>query len=429
MGKHSYGMRMTGLLTVLVIVFNLAVMPVAAQKEAEDLTLYAGAAVLMDADSGRVLYEKNGKEKMPMASTTKIMTCIVALENGNLNDTVTASAYAASQPKVHLGMRKGRQYRLEDLLYSLMLESHNDSAVAIAEHIGGAHLKMAETAQRSKEESQKAVAAFIGMMNQKARDIGCFDTFFITPNGLDAEMTDAEGKSRIHSTTAADLANIMRYCIGQSTHSEQFLAITRTASYSFGDLESKQQHSCTNHNAFLQMMDGALSGKTGFTNGAGYCYVGALEQNGKRFTVALLACGWPNHKTWKWQDTRQLMQYGLDQYEFCSFETPQEALSFQKIAVENAQTERIGQEAFVQVELTSQPYGLLMKKEEQIEIRLEKEELLTAPVTIGTKVGSVSYLVDGRVWKIDEIRTVQEAEAIDYQWCFLMVVKYFLLKS
>lgn len=102
-----------------------------------DITLYAKSAVLMDADSGRVLYEKNGYEHMPNASTTKIMTCILALEQGNLEDEVKVSSYAASMPKVRLGMDANDTFRLGDLLYSLMLESHNDSAVAIAEHIAG----------------------------------------------------------------------------------------------------------------------------------------------------------------------------------------------------------------------------------------------------------------------------------------------------
>ena len=98
--------------------------------------LYAQAAVLMDASSGRVLYEKNGEEVLAMASTTKIMTCIIALENADLEEMVDVSAYAASMPKVKMYIKKGERYRLGDLLYSLMLESHNDSAVAIAEHIG-----------------------------------------------------------------------------------------------------------------------------------------------------------------------------------------------------------------------------------------------------------------------------------------------------
>ena len=131
-------------------------------------SLYATSAVLMDADSGRILYEKNGFEKRPMASTTKIMTCILALEKGNAEDIVTASAYAASRPKVHLGVTEGETFRFGDLLYSLMLESHNDAAVMIAEHLGG------------------SVEGFADMMNAKAGELGCEDTYFITPNGLDA---------------------------------------------------------------------------------------------------------------------------------------------------------------------------------------------------------------------------------------------------
>ena len=106
-------------------------------KEEEPKQLYAQSAVLMDADSGRVLFEKNGYEQKAMASTTKIMTCILALEKGKPDQIVTVSENAARQPRVHLGMANGEQFYLRDLLYSLMLESHNDSAVAIAEQVGG----------------------------------------------------------------------------------------------------------------------------------------------------------------------------------------------------------------------------------------------------------------------------------------------------
>lgn len=109
----------------------------------------------MDADSGRILFAKNGQEQRAMASTTKIMTCILALENGDLSDEVAVSAEAASQPAVRLGMEEGQRFYLKDLLYSLMLESHNDSAVAVAEHIGG------------------SVEGFASMMNKKAMELGC----------------------------------------------------------------------------------------------------------------------------------------------------------------------------------------------------------------------------------------------------------------
>lgn len=187
-------------------------------------------------------------------------------------------------PEVKLHIREGEQYRLKDLCYSLMLESHNDSAVAIAEHVGG------------------SVEAFAAMMNQKARDLGCYHTYFITPNGL-----DASDKSGVHSTTAEDLARIMRACMER----EDFLAITREPSWSFSDLSGTRHFTVNNKNAFLHMMEGALTGKTGFTNGAGYCYAGALERDGRRLIAVVLACGWPSNRTWKWSDTQKLMNYGL----------------------------------------------------------------------------------------------------------------------
>ena len=136
---------------------------------AEEPKLYAKAAVLMDADTGRVLYGRAPDEALPMASTTKIMTLILALEYGNPDDVVTVSSYAAKMPEVRLGLHAGDRYVLQDLLYSMMLESHNDSACAVAEQVGG------------------SVEAFAQMMNRKAAEIGLHDTYFITPNGLDAE--------------------------------------------------------------------------------------------------------------------------------------------------------------------------------------------------------------------------------------------------
>ena len=135
-------------------------------QDQPNFSLYAKSAVLMDAENGRVLYEKNGYEHMPNASTTKIMTCILALEQGDLESEVKVSSYAASMPQVRLGMSKEDSFLLKDLLYSLMLESHNDSAAAIAEHIGG------------------SVEGFAAKMNQKARELGCKDTYFITPAAL-----------------------------------------------------------------------------------------------------------------------------------------------------------------------------------------------------------------------------------------------------
>lgn len=369
--------------------------------------LYAKSAVLMDGDSGRILYEKNAHEILPMASTTKIMTCILAIENGNLEDEVTVSAYAAGMPKVHLGMREGERYRLSDLLYSLMLESHNDSAAAIAEHVGG------------------SVEGFSDMMNQKARDIGLQDTFFITPNGLDAQkLTEdetGEQSLRTHSTTAAELARIMKYCITESPGREKFLEITAAQSHSFADAAGVRSHTCNNHNAFLHMMDGALSGKTGFTAGAGYCYVGALSREGKTFIVALLACGWPNNKSYKWSDTRKLMEYGLENYAY--EELP--SLAADEIApvlVENGRTEELGGQAFAMVKVREgERKELLLREDETVEIKRKMKEILQAPVKAGDVAGYVQYLVNDEVYRTDVVAVVDGVKAIDYMWCLKMI--------
>lgn len=266
----------------------------------EDLTLYAQSAVLMDGETGRILWEKNGDMIRPMASTTKIMTCILALETGlgEEDRTVEVSGLAASQPQVHLGMRKGQRFFTRDILYSLMLESHNDSAVALAEAVAG------------------SVEAFAKKMNQKAAELGCKNTWFITPNGLDGAETGEDGKEHIHSTTAEDLARIMRYCVSESPQAEEFLAITQTSDYHFQDADKKESYSCRNHNALLTMMEGVLSGKTGFTGGAGYCYVGAVKDKERIFIFSLLGCGWPPHKTYKWSDTQKLLSYGKKNFQY-----------------------------------------------------------------------------------------------------------------
>lgn len=417
---------LSGLLIFILAVTNVTA--VRAEGDSENRTnlqLYAQSAVLMDAGSGRILYEKNGSEIRPMASTTKIMTCILALEYGNLEDYAEVSSYAASMPKVKLNIQKGERYRLKDLLYSLMLESHNDSAVAIAEHVGG------------------SVEGFAAMMNQKASDIGCFDTFFITPNGLDAAVTTESGETKKHSTTAADLARIMSYCIMESPEREEFLTITRTASYQFEGykevdgviVSNGRSFSCYNHNAFLTMMEGALSGKTGFTANAGYCYVGSLRSGERTYVVALLACGWPNNKTYKWSDTKKLMNYGLENFEYHSLEEVKtDTDSLEPVPVTGAQTDRIGGSVSVPVAIVDQGdkesiEGVLLKKNESFEVKKDLVKTLEAPVEKGTEIGTISYLADSKVYGVDHVVTTEEVKKIDFEWCFTQILRYYSICS
>lgn len=366
--------------------------------------LYARSAVLMDADSGRVLFGKEETEIRPMASTTKIMTCILALENQEDGQVVTASSYAAERPKVKLGVHDQEQFYLKDLLYSLMLESHNDSAVVIAEGISG------------------SVEEFAKLMNQKAKELGCRDTHFVTPNGLDD--SDEGG---IHATTARDLAAIMRYCIMESPCREEFLEITRTKNYQFSDVEGSRSFSCVNHNAFLDMMEGALTGKTGFTSEAGYCYVGALKRDGRTFIVALLACGWPNNKGYKWTDTRKLMEYGIDNYQYRDV--------WEDVVLPDIKVEKgVEEETPYETELETPVYvegkeeiPVLLRKDEEVEIKTELKDSLKAPVSEGDAVGSVRYFLEGEEIAVYKVAAKEYVKERDLNWALRFITRLILL--
>lgn len=358
----------------------------------EPAELYALSAVLMDGESGRVLYEKDGERPLANASTTKVLTCIVALENSPGDDYVQVSQNAASQPEVKLGLQKGEQYYLEDLLYSLMLKSHNDTAVAIAEHCGG------------------SVEGFARMLNRKAKQIGCKNTYFITPNGLDAE--DENGK---HHTTAADLALIMRYAVKNET----FLHIAQTRDYTFSEITGKRTFSVHNANAFLDMRDGVLAGKTGYTSQAGYCYVCAWEKEGKTFIVSLLGCGWPNHKTYKWSDTEKLLDFGDYNYEYETYwKEPQTGKILVTDGVEDGQD--IGTKIYLRGKCSVTAYDrekeVLLKKGETVTCKIEIPQKVSAPVLKGEKLGRIAYYLDGKLIDFYPVYAEKSVEKISFKW-------------
>ena len=267
------------------------------------------------------------------------------MERADPDESVSVSANAAAQPRVRLGTVEGQKFKLKDLLYSLMLESHNDTAVMLAEHLAG------------------SVEQFADEMNQKARELGLSHTHFVTPNGLDG--ADDGGS---HRTTAEELARIMRYCVMESPKRKEFLEITGVSSYQFSDLEQTQTYSCINHNAFLTMMEGAVSGKTGFTGEAGYCYVGALKREKRTFIVALLACGWPNNRSYKWEDTKKLMEYGLEHFEYQSMKGAGQKF---KIRVTDGIPDSNQKEAYTYAEALSEQSNLsfLLADRESVQVR------------------------------------------------------------
>ena len=364
--------------TVFILIQNpAAAAETGQQEEKEKLSLNARAAVLMDADSGRILYGKNETMVFPMASTTKIMTLIVALEHNEPDQIVIASAGASAMPEVRLGVHEGERYRMEDLYYAMMLESFNDAAMMIAEGTVG------------------SVENFAELMNEKAISLGCTQTYFITPNGLDA--ADEKG---VHSSTAEDMAKIMRYAIDN----EDFLKITQTADYSFTDCDRKRSFEVHNKNVLLTMMDGVLSGKTGYTADAGYCYVCAVKKDDRTFIAALLGSGWPPHKGYKWSDVQTLLDYGDKNYRYQTIDISK-GVPDRQVHVMN------GEQDFATVRAKQTNYRFLLSSEDKVHVESVLPGQLEAPVEAGQSVGSIQVFVNGDLTAENDYVTINKIDA------------------
>ena len=333
----------------------------AANAEAEEtvsLPLQANSAVLVEARTGRILYGKNESDFMPVASTTKIMTCLLALEQGTKEQICKVTSHAASQPQVRLGVQAGQRFYLRDLLYAMMLESDNDVAVVVAEGIAGSE------------------EAFAKRMNEKAKELGMTKTYFVTPNGLDR---DGNG------SCALDLARLAQYAL----QNDAFLKIIATRDYVFSDVDGKVTYTVTNHDAFLTQRKGALGIKTGFTGAAGYCFVGASWEEDRELIAVVLACGWPPQKTKKWEDMRTLFEYGKEQFAWQTVVSGTEHLA--EIPVQN------GRAAVVSVGYQGE-VCLLLQESDRIRVETLYPESLEAPVQAGERIGSV------QVWMNDALQ-------------------------
>jgi len=391
---------MAAVVLVTAVLIICQIFPV---KAADDENLYALSAVLMDGENGRVLYGKEAYKGRPNASTTKVMTCILALELAKGDDYVQVSGNAASQPQTRLGMREGQQFYLEDLLYSLMLKSHNDSAVAIAEHIGG------------------SVEGFAEKMNEKAKELGCKDTHFVTPNGL-----DGEDEGGIHHTTARDLALIMAYAIKNAT----FVHITQTRDYTFTDISGKKHYSVHNTNAFLDMETGVISGKTGFTGNAGYCYVCAVRQDERLFIVALLGCGWPGNKNYKWSDTKKLLSYGRENYQYVMLpelpQLPEIPVTEAAPGKEDPYPQKSDHSGYppkqvmlkIHAVLSEKDRGkrYLLKKTETITWETELPDKLPAPIQKNQKISTLHAKLNGKELLSCLVTADDKIDRITYKW-------------
>ncbi len=239
----------------------------------------AEAAVILDWNSGRLLYAKNPHLPRPMASTTKIMTALVALEKGALEDTVIISAKAAHTGGSSIWLEEGEKKTLEELLLGLMLRSGNDAAVAIAEHIAG------------------SVEAFAQLMTARARELGARKTVFKNPHGLH----DPE-----HYTTALDLACIAAHAMGM----QEFCRIIATPKALITWPGQPWDRFLYNQNKLFELYTGAEGIKTGWTTPAGRCFVGAARKGNRRLISVVF------NAPQMWEDTTLLLDYGFKEFDY-----------------------------------------------------------------------------------------------------------------
>ena len=240
----------------------------------------AHSAVLTEKNTGRILYEKNAEQRMPMASTTKIMTAITALESEvPLDDLIEISDSAANVEGSSMYLKAGEKMTMRELLYGLMLSSGNDAAVAVAEAVSG-----------SQEE-------FVKMMNEKAAKIGAKNTHFTNPNGLPDDG---------HYSTAADIAKLTSYALSNNVFAE----IVSTPIYKIDGSEKAYPRTLSNHNKLLKMYEGCKGVKTGFTKAAGRCLVSSAEREG--MTLICVTLNAPDD----WNDHMQLFDYAFERFKY-----------------------------------------------------------------------------------------------------------------
>jgi D-alanyl-D-alanine carboxypeptidase (penicillin-binding protein 5/6) len=310
----------------------------------------AASAILVDVNSGRVLYEQNADAKMLIASTTKIMTALVAIREGNLGDVVTVSREATLTEGSSMYLKEGEQLTLEALLYGLMLSSGNDAAVAIAGHVGGSQ------------------AEFVTLMNETARDLGMERSSFANPNGLDHEQ---------HYSTARDMA-----CLAcEAIQNETLMRIASTRTVTIGG------RTMTNHNKLLAYMDGCIGLKTGYTRAAGRTLVSCAERNGQRLVAVTLQDG--ND----WADHQALYEYG-----FSTYPAQRAAVLGHEAGAAAVHGGMTGTVPLVAAAGFSWPVAA----GETLESRIELTAPLSAPVLAGTVVGQAVFTLDGKeVGRVD----------------------------
>lgn len=340
---------------ILPILFLL----VTGSVKAEEMpTVSAKSAILIEYTTGKVLYAKNAEERLPMASTTKIMTALLALETANLSDVVTIGPNAAGVEGSSMYLKAGETMTMEDLLYGLMLSSGNDAAVAIAEHIAGSE------------------EAFAERMTARAKELGCVNTQFKNANGLPDEK---------HYTTALELACIT----GKAMENETFRKIVASTSARAGG------RYLSNHNKMLSIYEGAIGVKTGYTKAAGRTLVSAAKRDD--ITLIAVTLNAPDD----WDDHSKMLDYGFERME--KRQIVFSGKNAGEIKVDGGTKESVSA-------LFASDFFLPVLKTEKVEIKCLLPESIPAPIKAGQEIGSAEVFLEGVKMGEVELLSMEDVE-------------------
>lgn len=343
-----------------------------APKVADKPRVSAGAAVVMDWRTGLVLFDKGAHQPRDPASTTKVMTALLALEKGKLDDQVKVSRKAAYTPGSSMYIKPGETYSLHDLLHGLLLRSGNDAAAAIAEHISG------------------SVPEFAKLMTQRAHELGAKQTTFKNPHGLTQPG---------HVTTAYDLALIAR----EALQNETFRNIVSMPHMSLTYEYLHRDVVLHNTNRLLHMIEGADGVKTGTTAAAGACLVASATRNGQKLISVVL------HAGNRWNDSAQLLEWGFEHFQLAYLGREGEVLLAAPV--------KAGKQEAVPLRLSRDlPLVTTRQPGPQPKVEVQLHEQIEAPIKQGQVLGKVVARYDGQIAEAELVaaQMVERASILDY---------------
>ena len=326
----------------------------------------AGSAIIINGDTGEVVFEKDADVRRSMASTTKIMTSLIAAESGRLDEVVSVTAEMTGVEGTSIGLKAGYKITLRNLVYGMLLESGNDAANATAVFLAGSQTD------------------FAALMNQKAKEIGMTSSNFVTPSGLDDEN---------HYTTARDMAILGAYAMKNPTMRE----ISSTKSKQINMIEPDITVTFSNHNRLLRSYEGAFGVKTGFTKKSGRCLVSAAERDGAGFIAVTLNAGddWNDHKK-------------MFDYAFAMVQREKIKPNIPKaIAVQGSATSEIKIKAVASSYLNSYTFN-----KTEITQKVYLPTFVYAPVKKGDRIGYVEFYRGDELVMVDDVVATQDAQCI-----------------